>query len=96
MHEMFRVILVLLAMLALAPAARMAAEDFGGKVLGVPIEIVTSYHQNKAKIGANIAREGFDVGKVDALTDLASSAVGLQVMNLTRTKNHVMLIQLPL
>ena len=39
-------------------AARMAVEDFGGKVLGRPIEIVFADHQNKPDIGANIARHG--------------------------------------
>lgn len=28
-------------------AALMAVEDFGGKVLGVPVEVVTADHQNK-------------------------------------------------
>src|SRR5689334_12226103 len=31
-------------------AARMAVEDFGGKVLGVPIEVMAADHQNKADI----------------------------------------------
>ena len=37
-------------------AAQMAVQDFGGKVLGKPIEIVVADHQNKADIGAAIAR----------------------------------------
>ena len=37
-------------------AAKMAAEEFGGKVNGVPIEIVSADHQNKPDIGAGIAR----------------------------------------
>src|SRR6185437_15546226 len=40
-------------------AAKMAAEDFGGKVLDKPIEIVSGDHQNKSDIGAAIAREWF-------------------------------------
>src|SRR5579864_194972 len=43
-------------------AAQMAVEDFGGKVLGKPVEVVFADHQNKADIGASIAREWFDVG----------------------------------
>ena len=38
-------------------AARMAVEDFGGKVLGRPIEVIFADHQNKPDIGANIARQ---------------------------------------
>ena len=38
-------------------AAKMAVEDFGGKVLGRPIEVLTADHQNKADIASNIARQ---------------------------------------
>ena len=38
----------------------MAAEDYGGTVLGAPIEIVTADHQNKPDIASNIAREWYD------------------------------------
>ncbi len=41
-------------------AAKMAAEDFGGKVLGKPIEVVSADHQNKADIASSTAREWFD------------------------------------
>ena len=43
-----------------AEAVRMAIEDFGGKVLGKPIELVTADHQNKADIAASKAREWID------------------------------------
>ena len=36
-------------------AAKMAAEDFGGEVLGRKIEIVAADHLNKADLSANIA-----------------------------------------
>src|SRR5688500_13788080 len=48
-------------------AARMAIEDFGGKVLNAPIEIVNADHQNKADIASNIARQWYDTDKVDAI-----------------------------
>jgi len=35
--------------------AQMAIEDFGGKVLGKPIELVSADHQNKPDAGAAIA-----------------------------------------
>ncbi len=41
-------------------AAKMAAEDFGGEVLGRKIEIVAADHLNKADLSANIARDMFD------------------------------------
>ncbi|MDB5554006.1 MAG: transporter substratebinding protein, partial [Rhizobium sp.] len=41
-------------------AAKMAAEDFGGEVLGRKIEIIAADHQNKADLAANIARDMLD------------------------------------
>jgi len=38
-------------------AAQMAVQDFGGKVLGKPVEVVAAEHQNKPDIGANIVRQ---------------------------------------
>ena len=46
-------------------AVKMAVEDFGGKVLDMPIEVVFADHQNKPDIGANVVNEWIDVGKVD-------------------------------
>jgi branched-chain amino acid transport system substrate-binding protein len=73
-------------------AARMAVEDFGGTVLGAPVEIVTADHQNKADIAANRAREWFDVSKVDMITDLVNSGAALAVMRVAKEKNRVTLI----
>ena len=57
-------------------AARMAAEDFGGTVLGKKIEIVFADNQNKPDIGVAIARRWIDIENVDAIVDGGSSAVG--------------------
>ena len=43
-----------------AVAIQMAIDDFGGKVLGMPIELLTADHQNKADIAASKAREWID------------------------------------
>src|SRR3546814_15876458 len=56
-------------------AAAMAVEDFGGTVLGKPVEIIAADHQNKPDIAAHIARQWFDVDGVDALTALNTSSV---------------------
>ena len=58
-------------------AAQLAAEDYGGKVLGVPIEIVSSDHQNKPDVASNLARQAYDTGGVDAIADAGSSAAAL-------------------
>src|SRR5256885_11535640 len=42
-------------------AAQMAIDDFGGKVLGRPIELLSADHQTKPDIGAQIARRWYDV-----------------------------------
>jgi branched-chain amino acid transport system substrate-binding protein len=70
-------------------AARMAIEDFGGKVLGRPIEVVYADHQNKPDIAAGKAREWFDTAKVDALMDVAASAPALAVVEVARQKNRI-------
>ena len=70
-------------------AAKMAIEDFGGKVLGKPIEIVSADHQNKADIAANKAREWFDVQKVDMIGELLNSAVGLAVQKVGAEKKRI-------
>jgi branched-chain amino acid transport system substrate-binding protein len=57
-------------------AARMAVEDFGGTVLGKPIEIVNADHQNKPDIASAIARQWYDVDHVDAIMELTTSSVG--------------------
>ncbi len=73
-------------------AVRMAVADFGGKVLGKPIEVVYADHQNKTDIGVGIAREWYDTGKVDAIFDISNSAVGLAVMGVTRDKNKIVVL----
>jgi ABC-type branched-subunit amino acid transport system substrate-binding protein len=60
-------------------AARMAVEDFGGKVLDKPIDVVIGDHQSKADIGAAIARQWFDVDKVDMAIGFDNSSVALAV-----------------
>ena len=70
----------------------MAAEEFGGKVNGKPIEIIAGDHQNKPDLGASIANRWFDVDKVDAITDLVNSAVAFAVLDITKQKNKTLLL----
>jgi branched-chain amino acid transport system substrate-binding protein len=72
-------------------AAQMAIDDFGGKVLGVPIEMIYADNQNKADIGASIARRWFDTEKVDTMVDIAASSVALAVGHIAAEKNKVIL-----
>ena len=65
-------------------AARMAAEDFNGGGKNIKVEIVYADHQNKADVGAAIARKWLDVDGVDAIVDVPNSAVGLTINSLLR------------
>jgi branched-chain amino acid transport system substrate-binding protein len=73
-------------------AAQMAVEDFGGTVLGKPIEVLSADHQNKADIGAAIARRWYDVDKVDLIVDVPVSAVGLAVQAVSRDKQKLVIV----
>jgi branched-chain amino acid transport system substrate-binding protein len=70
-------------------AAKMAVEDFGGKVLGAPIEIVDADHQNKPDIASNIARQWYDTEQVDAIMELTTSSVALAVQSLSKEKKKI-------
>ncbi|HEX7967340.1 MAG TPA: ABC transporter substrate-binding protein, partial [Stellaceae bacterium] len=72
-------------------AARMAAEDVGGKALGKPIEIVSGDHQNKPDVGAAIARQWYDQDGVDVITDVPTSSVALAVEEVSREKKRLVL-----
>ena len=76
-------------------AAKMAVEDFGGKVLGMPVEIVSADHQNKADIASAKAREWFDTQKVDVLADVAASATALAALDVARQKNRIAIFNGP-
>jgi branched-chain amino acid transport system substrate-binding protein len=70
-------------------AVEMAVADYGGKVAGAPIEVVSADHQNKPDVGVAIARNWYDNEKVDAIMDVPTSSVALPVSALTREKNKI-------
>ena len=70
-------------------AAQMAAEDYGGTVLGAPVEVVTADHQNKPDIASNIAREWYDTEQVDSIMELTTSSVALAVQGLSVEKKKI-------
>jgi branched-chain amino acid transport system substrate-binding protein len=74
-----------------ADAARMAAEDVGGKVLGKPIEIVIGDHQNKPDVASAIARRWFDTEGVSAIAELTNSAVALLVQQIAKEQGKITL-----
>ncbi|HLX17969.1 MAG TPA: ABC transporter substrate-binding protein [Bradyrhizobium sp.] len=70
-------------------AAKMAAADFGGEVLGRKIEIVTADHLNKADLAANIARDMFDNQGVEMLFDVAASATALAALEVSKARGKI-------
>src|SRR5678809_339004 len=76
-------------------AARMAVEDFGAAKKGMKVEIVSADHQNKPDVGSNIARQWYDVDKVDVIVDVPNSGVALAVNQITKDKNKVFLASGP-
>ena len=72
-----------------AIAAQMAVDDFGGKVLGAPIQVISADHQNKADIGAGKAREWYEAEKVDMITDLLNSGVGIATAKVAEQQKRI-------
>jgi branched-chain amino acid transport system substrate-binding protein len=70
-------------------AAQMAVEDSGLTTKGWKIDIISGDHQNKPDVGVNIARQWFDVDKVDIIVDVPNSGVALAVNNVVKEKNGV-------
>jgi branched-chain amino acid transport system substrate-binding protein len=73
-------------------AAQMAVEDFGGKVLGKPITVISADHQIKPDVAAGIARQWYDVDQVDLIVDVPVSAVGLAVQNVANDRKKLLIV----
>ena len=73
-------------------AAKMAVEDFNPAAHGMKVEIISADHLNKPDVGANIARQWFDVDHVDAIVDVPTSSVALAINEVVREKNKVFLV----
>lgn len=72
-------------------AANMAAEDFGGTVLGKKIDVVSVDHQNKADVAAQKVREWIDRGGVDMITDALNSAVAIATSKVVAEKKKILM-----
>ena len=73
-------------------AARMAVDDFGAAKKGLKVEIVSADHQNKPDVGSQIARQWFDVDKVDVIMDVPTSSVVLAINQIAREKNRALIV----
>ena len=72
-----------------AMAIQMAIDDFGGKVLGKPIELLTADHQNKADIAASKAREWIDTQGLTMLFGGTNSSTALAQAKIAAEKKRV-------
>ena len=75
-----------------ALAVRMAVADFGGKVLGRPIEVLVADDQNNSNVGVGIIRRWLDVENISALVEGSISSITLAAAGLVNEKDRVLLI----
>jgi branched-chain amino acid transport system substrate-binding protein len=73
-------------------AAKLAVEDFNPAAHGLKVEIVSGDMQNKPDVGANLARQWYDVDHVDMIVDVPNSGVALAVNEVAREKNKVFIV----
>ena len=76
-------------------AGKMAAEDFGGEVLGRKIEMLSADHFNQADVAGTTAREWFDNQGVEAIMDVAASATALAANEIAKARGKVLLLSGP-
>jgi len=72
-----------------ALAIQMAIDDFGGKVLGKPVELLTQDHQHKPDIAATKAREWIDTQNLTMLFGGTNSGVALALAKVAQEKKRV-------
>ncbi len=73
-------------------AAKLAVADFGGKMFGKNIEVVSADHQNKPDVAKNLTQQWFDRDKVDATFENLNSGVALAVTALGKEKNRITVV----
>jgi branched-chain amino acid transport system substrate-binding protein len=72
-------------------SVQIAVDEFGGKINGVPIEVIHGDHQDKPDVGVALARRWYDTEQVDVILDVVYSGVALAVQNVAREKGKAVL-----
>ena len=72
-------------------AVKFAIADFGGSVLGKPIELVTADFQSKVDVGVGIARRWYDNENVDMVIGIPNSAIALALVKVAEEKNRIVM-----
>ena len=75
-----------------ALAIQMAIDDFGGKVLGKPVELLSADHQNKPDIAASKSREWVDTQNLTMLFAGTNSGVALAMAKVADEKKRVFFV----
>ena len=74
-------------------AAQMAIDDFVAKEKPpFKVELVSADHQNKPDIATGIARQWYDTGGVDLITDVINSGVALAVSSVAESKSRMLIV----
>ena len=71
-----------------AEMVKWAAQDFGGKVLGRPIEVLSADHQNKADVASSKAREWIDKEGLSMLVGGTNSGTALAMAKVAEEKKR--------
>ena len=72
-------------------AAKFAIADFGGSVLGKPIEMVSADFQSKVDVGVGIAKRWYDDENVDMVIGIPNSAIALALVKVAEEKNRIVM-----
>jgi branched-chain amino acid transport system substrate-binding protein len=76
-------------------AVRLAVEDYGGKALGKPVEVVVATDQNKPDLAVGVAGEWLDRDKVTAIIGVPSSASALALGKVVQNADRVAMFTAP-
>jgi branched-chain amino acid transport system substrate-binding protein len=72
-------------------AVKFAIADFGGSVLGKPIELVSADFQSKVDVGVGIAKRWYDDENVDMVIGIPNSAIALALVKVAGEKNRIVM-----
>ena len=72
-------------------SVKFAIADFGGSVLGKPIELVTADFQSKVDVGVGIAKRWYDDENVDMILGIPNSAIALALARVAEEKNRIVM-----
>src|SRR5215475_13323902 len=72
-------------------SVKFAIADFGGKVLGKPIEMVSADFQSKVDVGVGIAKRWYDDENVDLIVGIPNSAIALALVKVADEKNRIVM-----